>query len=132
MAGSTGNLNPVCRLFLSTALFMVLFGLGGCAKLDRAAKAEKAETALIGLSKERLLACAGVPHRQTATNEWEYFTYFASGGSVGGKGAVTRRYCEATFVLQNNKVVGVNYTGETGGLLYGDEQCGYIVANCVN
>jgi hypothetical protein len=53
-------------------------------------------------------------------------------GSVGTAAVISKhRYCEVTFVLDDDKIVKVGYTGRTGGYATSGEQCAFVVANCV-
>jgi len=54
-----------------------------------------------------------------------------SNSTGGGAVSIKRRYCEVTFVLQNNIVQKVNYSGRTGGLITEGEQCAFVIDNCV-
>jgi hypothetical protein len=118
--------------------------LTGCAS-RRADVASRAQTELIGMSKKELLLCAGTPGRQDKVNNLEFLTYSSSedgGSGVGlglsiapalsvGVGTSTRRYCEATFVLENDLIQKITYRGRTGGPLAKDEQCAFIVDLCL-
>ena len=88
--------------------------------------------------------CAGVPVRQDRVEGMEFLTFVGGGDSdVDGiginlssttavaSGKSTRRYCEATFILQDGFVQKINYQGRTGGLLTKGEQCAFIVENCM-
>lgn len=60
------------------------------------------------MSKEDLVMCAGVPVEQEKID-----------------------YCEATFTLKDGIVKKITYHGRTGGLLTKDEQCAFIIENCL-
>jgi len=129
----------------SILVLILLLPLAGCAggKFHRANVAEKAKTALIGISKKDLFACAGVPARSQQVEDMEFFTYVGGGDGTGGAvgvagqpagGAVIvthRRYCEVTFVLRAGKVEKVNYVGRTGGWATSGEQCAFVVEPCL-
>ncbi|WP_029010006.1 hypothetical protein [Azospirillum halopraeferens] len=140
------------RSVLPAALSAVLAAgvLSGCAN-PMAEQAMTARTALVGLPKERLLSCAGVPQRQATAGGMEFFTYRSDqvvsypsprgyygwpgyGYGWGGWPAYAddiRSYaCEATFTLQNGAVRQVVYSGMPGGGA-GIGQCYYIVQNCL-
>lgn len=113
-----------------------------------------AQTALVGLPKATLLSCAGVPDRQAAVDNQEFYTYRSGritsyptsslgvwGGHWGpgfGYGAGFPQYdvdirsttCEATFTLRNGTVERLVYGGAPGG---GSTlgQCWYVVQNCL-
>jgi len=121
-------------------LFLVLIAnLSGCA-LHRARVAHRAEDKLVGLSEEELLRCAGAPAQERRAGELSFLTYHGGGDGVAigavaqsqlGVAAFKRRYCDATFTLQNGRVADLQYRGRTGGLLTRDEQCAFIVEDCV-
>ena len=107
--------------------------------------AKRAKKEMIGMSKFNLLACTGVPMRSAVAHGVEYLTYEGGGDTDGyasvhpsGYGRYTgsyssdRLYCEVTFVLQNDAVVKINYSGRTGGLLTKGEQCAFVVENCLS
>ncbi len=135
-------------------------GLAACASNPRSDLAELAQTALIGLPRSELLACAGVPPRSRVEGDREFWTYGSErlyaqpgpglgigvglfGGSgnfgygiglplYGGRGDLSSSYCEATFTLENDRVTRINYAGIAG---YGQtrySQCYYIVQSCLD
>ena len=125
-------------------LLAVLVLATGCT-IHRANMAKRPKKEMIGMSKVNLLACAGAPMRSAVVHGVEYLTYAGGGDTVGyasahpsGYGSYTgsysshRRYCEVTFVLQNDAVVRINYSGRTGGLLTKGEQCAFVVENCLS
>lgn len=116
-----------------------------------------AQRTLVGLSKQQLLSCAGVPERQASADGLEFFTYTNSrivsypgtgmGGWYGGPwypgyrygwggwgwpgyvGDEVRTYsCEATFTLRNGSVERIVYGGPSGG---NAGECYSIVQNCM-
>ncbi len=127
--------------------------LAACAIGPGGETASRAQTELVGMPKDRLLACAGVPERQAAADGREYYTYVAhpadaysptssigvGAGSFGGGGAVGLGLgfgvpvgggspgCEATLVLgRNGRVEQVSYPA--GASL---SACAPIVENCL-
>ncbi|MGQ9365835.1 hypothetical protein [Azospirillum sp. A39] len=129
--------------------------LAGCAS-PMAEQAMAARTSLVGMPKEQLLSCAGVPARQAAAGGMEFFTYRSDRivsypsspwpsygpwwpgyygrygwGAWPAYGDEVRSYaCEATFTLQDGVVRRVVYSGVPGGD-GGIGQCYYIVQNCL-
>jgi hypothetical protein len=112
-----------------------------------------AQSALVGMPKATLLSCAGVPDRQAAVDNLEFFTYrsgriSSSPGSLGlwggrwgpgfgyGLGGplydadIRSTTCEATFTLRNGAVERLVYGGSPGG---GSTlgQCYHVVENCL-
>lgn len=116
----------------------VVIALSGCA-LHRARVARTAERQLIGLPEEELLQCAGAPAQEKRTGSLSFLTYhgggdavaFAQGQSQSGTATIQHRYCDATFTLRNGRVTDLQYRGRTGGLLTRDEQCAFVVEDCV-
>jgi len=113
-----------------------------------------AQSALIGMPKDTLLGCAGVPQRQAASGPLEYLTYQAGSityyappppigypwGGFGGRraldydpwdyyppvpGDVQDRRCEATFTLKGGVVEQLVYRASSQG------SCAAIVQNCL-
>lgn len=130
--------------------------LGGCAN-PAADQALFAQNALIGMPKATLLSCAGVPERQAAVDNREFFTYRSGrivsypspsvglwGGHWGPRYGYGLGYhdwpdygtevasvdCEATFSLRNGVVERIVYGGATGGATRLG-QCYAIVQNCL-
>jgi hypothetical protein len=123
----------------------VLFILPGCAnnKFERSEVARTAQTQMIGMSRHDLLMCAGVPIREVKDGTTDFMAYSGGGDSTAVATGVTNgststilasskhRYCEVTFVLDDDKIVKVEYAGRTGGYATSGEQCAFVVANCV-
>ncbi|MBB3264156.1 hypothetical protein FHW79_001771 [Azospirillum sp. OGB3] len=141
-----------------TAALLGLAGalLASCATGPDPQIARRAQTELVGMPKERLLACAGVPARQAQAGGREYYTYvsdpgvavsplggssigvggFGGGGSSGvglglgfglPLGTSSPGMCEATFVLgPGGTVEQVSYPGNASL-----SACTPIVQNCV-
>ena len=115
---------------------------------------------MIGLSKEQVLACMGVPANKATEGATEVWSYNSGNGMVVGttSGSATtiasangnagfatgqantfgsgvavsrRRFCTVDVVMTSGVVSRVNYTGPTGGLSTQGEQCAYAVQNCV-
>lgn len=133
---------------------LVVGGLAACAN-PSADQALFAQSALVGMPKQTLLACAGVPERQAAVNNLEYFTY-RSGRIVSYPGSTVGLYgghwgprygygfgwpvyaapdiasidCDATFTLRNGVVERIVYGGSSGGSSRLG-QCYAIVQNCL-
>jgi hypothetical protein len=76
------------------------------------------------MKKAALLACAGLPERQTTEDGLEFLVYTASSHIL------RTRSCQATF-LKHGVVQSVTYQGRTGGFLSQDEQCALIVESCL-
>jgi hypothetical protein len=108
-------------------LLIILVTVAGCShsrRTERAELAQRAKTELVGLSKTELLTCAGVPVRSTTEGELEFMSYGASSYGWGGA-------CVVTFVLKDDAVETINYSGRTGRHSQNGEQCAYAVTNCL-
>jgi hypothetical protein len=128
--------------------------LAGCA-VQRAVVANDAQEKMVGLTKEQVLACMGPPATKAAEGGTEVWSCNSgndrttvntfgrsttnvsiSGGSgnvstlSSGVGIASRRYCNVSVVMADGQVNRVNYSGPTGGLLTGGEQCAFAVQNC--
>jgi len=111
------------------------------------------------MTKEQVFTCMGpAPTKASegSTEIWSYpsgngyrsstviasadgnFNAIRTGNNVSGNvntlgtatGVSTRRYCVVNIVIQAGVVSQVNYTGPTGGLLTGGEQCAFAVEAC--
>ena len=132
--------------------------LAGCA-IERAQVAHDAQSRMVGLTKEQLLACMGPPAAKAAEGATEVWSYnsgndhtqtavfgqsVTNASAIGGRGyasgtafttgtgvgASHRRYCTVNVVVSGGRVSRINYSGPTGGLLSVGEQCAYAVQNC--
>ncbi|MBB6254742.1 hypothetical protein [Nitrospirillum iridis] len=133
-----------------------LLAVAGCATNPDADQAAYAQRALIGMPKQTLLSCAGVPTRQTAVDNLEYYTYssdslqtrmgpsywggfgggpwhrgYWGGADWGGSTEVSSRNCSATFTLKNGTVQQLVYGSSTDGPAARLAQCYAIVQNCL-
>ncbi|MCF4164369.1 hypothetical protein L2U69_01750 [Zavarzinia compransoris] len=139
-------------------LVLMAAGLGACAN-PRADAAISAQNSLVGLTKARLLSCAGAPaaamasspNEEVLTYESRHVTGYSSGpsfgfGVFGASGSVgyglgfpvfggTRvedvDNCRATFTLRDGVVTRVVYGGSDDRTTRRLEQCYQIVENCL-
>ncbi len=131
---------------------MFMAGLAAACANPAADQAMYAQNALIGMPKQTLLSCAGVPERQATAGNLEYFTYrsgrlvsypgwggyggywgpgpYGYGYGYGWPSDVTSVDCQATFTLRNGVVERVVYGGSSGGTSRLG-QCYAIVQNCL-
>ena len=126
--------------------------LAACATGPDPQVAQRARVEMVGMPKERLLACAGVPERQATADGKEYYTYvqrsgYAAGSGtslgIGGFGGSSSGVgvglglgfplfadggggCEATFVLGGGVVEQVSYPASATL-----SACTPIVQNCL-
>ncbi len=52
--------------------------------------------------------------------------------NASGFGTTRRPYCIVDVLFNDGRVSKVNYSGPTGGVLTGGEQCAYVVQNCAH
>lgn len=131
---------------------ILMAGLAAACANPAADQAMYAQNALIGMPKQTLLSCAGVPERQATAGNLEYFTYrsgrlisypgwggyggywgpgpYGYGYGYGWPSDVTSVDCQATFTLRNGVVERVVYGGSSGGTSRLG-QCYAIVQNCL-
>jgi len=150
------RLFPLARpLFRPILLAASTLALLSCAN-PRADEALFAQKALIGMPKQTLLSCAGVPERSASVDNMEFFTYtsqrtvtYASpspwfGGRYPGYtygypyyGWPDTSYdvrtfsCAATFTLRNGLVERLVYGGAEGISPSQLAQCHTILENCL-
>lgn len=121
--------------------------MGSCAN-PQAELALRAPTAMVGMSKGDLMACAGVPERMSTAGDAEFMVYtrqqtlidrdvdWEPNPWLGPRGPLlwepdvttyVRTYrCEATVVLREDRIVEVRYNQNRDATL-----CYQIVGNCV-
>lgn len=109
---------------VSLIIILIVAGCSNARRTERAELAQRAKTELVGLTKIELLTCAGVPVRSTTEGDFEFMSY-GSGYGWGGS-------CVVTFVLQDDSVKTISYSGRTGRHGQTGEHCAYSVANCLN
>jgi hypothetical protein len=111
----------------------------GCA-VERSNHAERAQTALVGLSKAELYRCAGLPDAQERVGDAEFLTYrndlLTSGGITlpiigGGVNFFDSKYCHATFTVKDSTVAELNFAGNPASTFAKLDQCGYIIDACI-
>lgn len=122
--------------------------IAACAAYERAEEASKAKSALVGMRKQEVHACAGPPQRRETRGEDEVWIYQSGDDDVrrgpdpdaagpGGMGipkgseVIPERYCVVRITMRDERVADVRYTGMTGGMFSKGEQCAFIVGNCV-
>ena len=125
--------------------FVVLIAtLSGCESFVRSDNAAAARRKMVGLTKEQVLVCMGIPQKKQevgATEVWQYQSTDGSSDSYGDKhkfgtdtfsfGHSSKQSCSVNIVMTDDVVKVVHYNGARGGLLSPDEQCGYAIEHCV-
>ena len=104
--------------------------LGGCA-FQRAEVAQQAQASMIGMPREKVLACMGPPAQKATEGQTEVWAYNTSPTIILNEGSGATRFCTVNIVMAAGAVSEVNYRGPTGGLLTRGEQCAYAVDACV-
>jgi hypothetical protein len=126
--------------------------LAGCAN-PQAEQAARAQTSLIGMPRQMLLSCAGVPDRSASADGTDFHTYVSRSASAGYGGPTTSigigggsssgvgggigfgiplgggtaaPPCEATFTVQNGVVTRLTYSDGPGSAA-----CYPVVRNCL-
>jgi hypothetical protein len=139
----------MCKSLSCLLLFLALL-VSSCAnnKYQRAEIASEAKNSMIGMAKEKVLACMGAPAQQASVGETEVWSYPSGGdsnsvasatestNSLGytnafGSSQTAHRYCVVSIVMTHGRVSAVNYNGRTGGWASQGEQCAFAVQNCV-
>jgi len=113
--------------------------LAGCS-INDARTADRAETSLIGMQEVDLQTCMGAPDQKSVFGSTEILTYYSTSTSstslsiplIGGIGNSYGGYCHTILRLQNGRVVGVRYTGETNAFIAPNAYCASTVRSCVN
>lgn len=83
---------------------------------------------MVGLTKERVLACMGPPANRAAVGSAEVWSYSSEGENFTSYSYGRR--CTVKLTMTNGRVTAINYTGPNGGVLSPNEQCAFAVANC--
>lgn len=145
-------------IFLLCPIFLLLI-IPACA-VQRAQDATTAQQRMVGMSREQVFTCMGIPKRKGVEGNTEIWFYKSGNdrtdrtkgtGSITTKRAVKqntitdtlsaavsggdevseKRYCNIDIVIGDGVVKAVNYSGPTGGILTEDEQCAFATRNCL-
>ena len=145
------------RTALTTATkaicLMAVGSLSGCA-IANADMANKTRLSMVGMSKETLVSCMGIPSSSGVVGNLEVWKYHSGGGSVssgssygnatanlfgnmvtsyasGSSFSSTQaRYCVINVTMREGRVASVKYSGPSGGLLTKGSECAYAIENC--
>jgi hypothetical protein len=135
-----------------------LLGLSACAN-PQADQAAYAQTAFVGMPKQFLLTCAGVPTRSATVDNVDYYTYtserlvttpspgprfsaafgyhrpwspwYGWGMGFDDYPETETRDCQATFTLKDGVVQRIVYNSASDGQSARLGQCYRIVENCL-
>jgi outer membrane protein assembly factor BamE (lipoprotein component of BamABCDE complex) len=121
---------------------VIATSIDACA-IQRAQVASDAQSQMIGMNKEQILACMGPPASRAtegATEVWSYpsgnsqttVSTFGTGGPgyTSAFGVATQRFCTVNVTMTSGRVSRMNYVGPTGGLLTPGEQCAFALQSC--
>ena len=111
-------------------LILALSLLTAC-KFYRAEVASDAQTQMVGMSKEAVLACMGAPAQIGQAGDTEVWSYSSGGDATTVSSTTLQRYCIVNVLMADDRVRSISYSGRTGGLLTEGEQCAFAVENCV-
>ncbi len=121
------------------AWLLAALTVAGCS-VARSDTAADAAVKMIGLTRDQLYRCAGVPNRTASFDGTDYATFdnseFVSSGLTlpligGGLNTVESQYCRTTVTLVGDRVTSVTYSGDTGAFYARNEQCAYTVRRCL-
>jgi hypothetical protein len=104
--------------------------VGGFA-FQRAEIAQQAQASMVGMPREKVLACMGPPAQKATESQTEVWAYNTSPTIILNEGSGATRFCTVNIIMSGATVSEVNYRGPTGGLLTRGEQCAYAVDACV-
>lgn len=120
------------------AFVILLLGLqiNGCAQIQRADMAKKAQGSMVGLSREQVLSCMGPPANKQSDGDTEVWQYASGNGYQvadydHGSVVSSARFCTVNVVMSDGVVSRLNYLGPTGGLLSAGEQCAFAIQGCL-
>lgn len=116
---------------LRLGLFFLAIVLTGCA-YERARMAANAQITMIGMPKDRVLACMGPPINRASEGAVEVWSYNSGNGfRTYDEGISVGRSCTVNLTFTNDAISAINYLGPTGGLLTPGEQCAFAIQQCL-
>ncbi len=105
-------------MFRVGILIALLLMLCGCA-FQRAQEAADARAQIVGLTKEQVFTCMGIPPQKAKEGAVEVWTYLSGNDQVARlemplrRRAATGRLCTVSIAFQQERVSRVNYVGQT-------------------
>ncbi len=117
------------------AVSVIATSIAACA-IQRAQVASDAQSQMVGMTKEQILACMGPPTNKAAEGATEVWSYPSGNGQTtvsygSGFANAAQRFCTVNVTMTGGRVSRMNYVGPTGGLLTPGEQCAFALQNCV-
>jgi len=101
---------------------------------------KRAQKEMIGMDIKDLYFCAGFPDNSETIDNLQFVTYHSGrdltaygcrSSNDTGVSITKKRYCVINIVLENNRIIKIDYTVRTGGLLTKGEQCAYALEYCI-
>ena len=101
-------------------LWVGLLALAGCAEvIPESSDPTPAQRAMLGMTKQALLACAGPPVIERTKGDEVLFVYYREASQFeesfgGSKSSFPRIHhgCRASITLEQDRVIGIRYQGE--------------------
>lgn len=101
-------------------LWVGLLALAGCAEVTpESSDPTPAQRAMLGMTKQALLACAGPPVIERTKGDEVLFVYYREASQFeesfgGSKSSFARIHhgCRASITLEQDRVIGIRYQGE--------------------
>ena len=101
-------------------LWVGLLALAGCAEvIPESSDPTPAQRAMLGMTKQALLACAGPPVIERTKGDEVLFVYYREASQFeesfgGSKSSFPRIHhgCRASITLEQDHVIGIRYQGE--------------------
>jgi hypothetical protein len=126
------------RSFRLVALLACLL-LAAC-EAQRARLAATAQDAMVGRTKEQVLACMGPPVGKASEDAAEIWSYLSGDGSMdtvqssgGGfiSGAKSQASCTINLTMVGGRVNKVSYARPSGEPLAPNQQCAFALEDCI-
>src|SRR5579863_5190065 len=73
--------------------------LSGCAAMQRAEIAQQAQATMIGMPREKVLACMGPPAQKATEGQTEVWAYNTSPTIILNEGSGATRFCTVNIVM---------------------------------
>jgi hypothetical protein len=137
------DLGPAIRLGRRAPALLALAAAACASPYERLA--ERGQSELVGLSRDRILACAGSPTETARRDGDELLVYYSelarrvAAAEGEARSPVPERdfaptytsVCETTFVLRAGRVVEVTMSGRTGAGRPSIAACGIVAERCL-
>lgn len=116
---------------MRTLVILSLAAVAGCA----VAGEQRAGDALIGMSREEVLACAAWPAQEAASKDQVVLAWSARDAGPGAGrlhpvAASNARYCSMSVTLQDGRVERVEYGTRSRLMMMSGDRCVYALDRC--